>query len=50
MHDHAPREIDKELEHLRMLQSQVTDHRTLEGIADLIADLKTEKAALSDEK
>jgi hypothetical protein len=42
-------EIDKEIARLIMLESQVLDHQTLEGIAGLIADLEAEKAALSDE-
>jgi hypothetical protein len=43
-------EIDKEIARLKMLQSQVIDQRTLEGIAGMIADLEAEKAALADEK
>ena len=43
-------EIDNEIAHLKMLERQVIDQRALEGIAGLIADLKTEKAALADEK
>lgn len=43
-------EIDKEIARLTMLKRQVIDKRTLEGIAGLIADLETEKAALSGKK
>ena len=43
-------EIDKEIAHLRTLESQVIDQRTLEGIAGLITDLEAAKSALPDEK
>jgi hypothetical protein len=43
-------EIDEELRHLRKLESQTTDQRTLEGIKDAIADLEAEKAALQMSK
>lgn len=44
-------EIDNEIEHLRRLEGQMTDQRTLDGIKLLITDLEAEKAALPpDEK
>ena len=43
-------EIDKEVTHLRRLESQLIDQKTLDGIRDLITDLEAEKSALADEK
>jgi hypothetical protein len=43
-------DIDKELTYLRKLANQLTDERTLKGIAALIADLETEKAQLPDKQ
>jgi hypothetical protein len=43
-------EIDQEIRQLKKLADQLTDEKTLEGIASLIADLEAEKAALADEK
>jgi hypothetical protein len=42
-------EIDEELRHLRKLESQLTDQKTLDAIATLIADLEAEKAALQSD-
>jgi hypothetical protein len=39
-------QIDEEIRHLRVLESQMTDQKTIEGIKDLIADLEEEKAAI----
>lgn len=39
-------EIDKEITHLRRLESQLTDQRTLDGIKAMISDLETEKVKL----
>jgi hypothetical protein len=38
-------EINEEVRHLRWLESQLTDQKTLDGIKALIADLEDEKAA-----
>jgi hypothetical protein len=38
-------EINEEVRHLRRLESQLTDQKTLDGIKALIADLEDEKAA-----
>jgi len=43
-------EIDQEIRQLKALADQLTDQKTLEGLANLIADLEAEKAALADEK
>jgi hypothetical protein len=37
-------EINEEVRHLRRLESQLTDQKTLDGIKALIADLEDEKA------
>ena len=39
-------EIEQELRHLRNLERQLTDQKTLDGIKALIADLEAEKAKL----
>jgi hypothetical protein len=43
-------EIDEELQHLRRLESQMTDQKTLDGIKALIGDLLAEKAAPDPDK
>lgn len=49
--DKRRNEIDNEIQHLRRLEGQMTDQKTLDGIKVLIADLEAERAALAlDEK
>jgi hypothetical protein len=39
-------EIDEKIEHYRELASSVSDQRTSEGVAELIADLQAQKDTL----
>ena len=39
-------QIDRKIEHLRTLALRVSDQQTLNGIADLIAELEAKKVAL----
>ncbi|HZR72631.1 hypothetical protein [Bradyrhizobium sp.] len=39
-------DIEEEIRHLHVLESQLTDQKTLDGIKALIADLEAEKAEL----
>ncbi|MBJ7402547.1 MAG: hypothetical protein JHD07_04325 [Bradyrhizobium sp.] len=42
-------ELDKKIEHYKAIQSRVTDRTTLDGIAELIAQLLARKADLHPE-
>jgi hypothetical protein len=42
-------EIDKKIEHYRFMASRMTDQAMLDGIKQLTADLRTQKAALHPE-
>lgn len=42
--------IDEEISHLRRLEGQMIDQKTIDGIKALIADLEAEKAALQSDK
>ncbi len=43
-------EIDKKIEHYRLLASRVTDQPLLDGIRDLIKRMQAQKAALHPEQ
>ena len=43
-------EIDGKIEHYQNLSSLITDHRTLDAIKLLIAEMEAEKQALHPEK
>jgi hypothetical protein len=43
-------EIDKKIEHYRLLASRLTDQLTLNGIEQLIERMQTRKAALHPER
>jgi hypothetical protein len=43
-------EIDKKVEHYRLLASRLTDQLTLDGIEQLIERMQTRKAALHPEQ
>lgn len=42
--------IEEEIAHLRKLEGQIIDQKTLDGIKALIADLEAEKEALQSGK
>ena len=42
--------IDRKIEHLRTLALRVSDQQTLNGIADLIAELEAKKLALHSQQ
>lgn len=42
-------EIDEKIQHLRKLESHLTDQQTLDAIKVMIADLEAEKATLPAE-
>jgi FAD/FMN-containing dehydrogenase len=43
-------ELDGKIEHYQRLSSRITDQRTLDGIKELIASMKAQKAALHPEQ
>ena len=43
-------DIDAQIQHLRKLESQFVDQKTLDGIKALIDRLEDEKATLHDDK
>jgi hypothetical protein len=42
-------EIDRRIEHLRVLASQLMDQRALDGITSIVADLEAQRFALHPE-
>ncbi|HLG84313.1 MAG TPA: hypothetical protein VKY22_25170 [Bradyrhizobium sp.] len=43
-------DLDNKIEHYKAIQSRITDKITLDGIAELIAELLAKKAALHPEQ